>query len=146
MRGDKSLLRNGYIFFYIYPPIKRVSRTLRHYRAIPPSELRGNALIPPPTRNDKLPPRPRHSKSKSNSCFVNGGGVGEVLGRRGRFGGRGPPLSRGGPLPPRSFSPPRSFFLSLTLPITRLRGRKRNDVCTRRSEIPCRDKVTAESE
>ena len=65
MRGDKSLLRNGYIFFYISPPIKRVSRTLRHYCAIPPSELRGNALIPPPTRNEKLPPRPRHQTKRS---------------------------------------------------------------------------------
>ena len=42
--------------------------------------------------------------------------VGEVLGERGRLGGREPHLSRGGSLPPRSssFLPPRSSFLKNT--------------------------------
>ena len=54
--------------------------------------------------NDKnFPHDPATMPSKSNFHFVNGGVVGEVLGRRGRFGGRGSPLSRGSP-PSKVFS------------------------------------------
>ena len=44
----------------------------------------------------------------ANQIFALKGRVllGEVLGERGRFGGREPRLSRGGSLPPRSFPPP----------------------------------------
>ena len=39
---------------------------------------------------------PPLSKSETNLRFESGGGMGEVLGERGRFGGREPRLSRGG--------------------------------------------------
>ena len=67
-----------------------------------------NRFIPPEiTKISPMPPP--LSESESNFRFVGGGVVGEVLGERGRFGGREPHLSRGGSLPPRSFqglSPP----------------------------------------
>ena len=63
--------------------------------------------------NQKLPSR-APALNKANQLFALQGRVllGEVLGERGRFGGRGAPLSRGAPLPPRSFpSPPRPSSL-----------------------------------
>ena len=70
----------------------------------------------PPTRNKKLPPR-APAPNKANQIFALQGRVllGEVLGERGRFGGRGAPLSRGAPLPPRSFPSPSEVFPSLPL-------------------------------
>ena len=55
------------------------------------------------------PMTPPFSKSETNFRFVNGGVMGEVLGERGRFGGREPRLSRGGSLPPRSSFPCLSY-------------------------------------
>ena len=62
-----------------------------------------NKFTPPQTQKTS-PMSPSPSKSETNLHFVNGGDMGEVLGERGRFGGREPRLSRGGSLPPRSFS------------------------------------------
>ena len=60
----------------------------------------------PPARNKKLPPRaPVPYKAKQRFAMYRRVLLGEVLGERGRFGGREPHLSRGGSLPPRSFSP-----------------------------------------
>ena len=61
---------------------------------------------PPPQTQKNFPHNPATTKSESNLRSVNGGVMGEVLGERGRFGGREPHLSRGGSLPPRSSSPP----------------------------------------
>ena len=56
-----------------------------------------------PPEITKLPPR-APAPNKTNQIFALHGRVllGEVLGERGRFGGREPRLSRGGSLPPRS--------------------------------------------
>ena len=66
--------------------------------------------------NQKLPPR-APAPNRAKQLFVLQGRVllGEVLGERGRFGGRGAPLSRGAPLPPRSFPSPSKVFPSLPL-------------------------------
>ena len=66
--------------------------------------------------NQKLPPR-APALNRAKQLFVLQGRVllGEVLGERGRFGGRGAPLSRGAPLPPRSFPSPSKVFPSLLL-------------------------------
>ena len=69
----------------------------------------------PPQSTKKLPPRaPAPNKASQISSPHGRVLVGEVLGERGRLGGREPRLSRGGSLPPRSSSllPPRSFPLS----------------------------------
>ena len=63
--------------------------------------------------NKKLPPR-APAQNKAKQIFAMQGRVllGEVLGERGRFGGREPHLSRGGSLPPWSFFlPPSEVFL-----------------------------------
>ena len=60
----------------------------------------------PPARNKKLPPRaPVPYKAKQLFAMYRRVLLGEVLGERGRFGGREPRLSRGGSLPPRSSFP-----------------------------------------
>ena len=63
----------------------------------------------------ELPPR-APALYKANQIFTLHGRVllGEVLGERGRFGGREPRLSRGGSLPPRSFSLPLQGLPHLT--------------------------------
>ena len=63
----------------------------------------------PPKTTKTSPMTPPFSKSKTNFRFENGGVMGEVLGERGRFGGREPRLSRGGSLPPRSSFPCLSY-------------------------------------
>ena len=76
------------------PPTKRArSRTLQQIRTSP--------------TNEKLPHRtPPLQKAKQIIAHVMAGFCGEVLGERGRFGGREPRLSRGGSLPQRSFLTP----------------------------------------
>ena len=59
-----------------------------------------------PKRQTTSPMSPPLQKSETKFRFVSGGDMGEVLGRRGRLGGRGNPLSSGFPLPPRSFHLP----------------------------------------
>ena len=63
----------------------------------------------------ELPPR-APAPNKAKQFFALHGRVlsGEVLGERGRFGGREPRLSRGGSLPPRSFSLPLQGLPHLT--------------------------------
>ena len=65
-----------------------------------------NSYLPKHKKTSPMPPP--LSKSETNLRFESGGGMGEVLGERGRFGGREPRLSRGGSLPPRSFFLPLS--------------------------------------
>ena len=61
----------------------------------------------PPKPTKKLPPRaPAPYKAKQIFAMCRRVLLGEVLGERGRFGGREPRLSRGGSLPPRPFPPP----------------------------------------
>ena len=63
-----------------------------------------NKFIPPKTTKTS-PKSPPLSKSETNFHFVSGGDLGEVLGERGRFGGREPRLSRGGLSPSKVFLP-----------------------------------------
>ena len=89
MRGDKSAQQN------ITSPHKASAKP-------PPQRL-------PPSKQKNFPTEPRR-KRKANQKFapVMAGFCGEVLGVRGRLGGREGTLSRVPSLPPRSF-PPRSF-------------------------------------
>ena len=123
MRGDKSPLTistNHYNKLLSIGTERHMGRSLQ-YSALHEcrdSACRSGAIAAlskksPPTRNKKLPPR-APAPNRAKQLFVLQGRVllGEVLGERGRFGGREPRLSRGGSLPPRSFpSPPRPSSL-----------------------------------
>ena len=90
MRGDQSALTKG-IHAIRAPPTKQARQP--HFQK-----------KTPPARNKKLPPRaPVPYKAKQLFAMYRRVRLGEVLGERGRFGGREPRLSRGGSLPPRSF-------------------------------------------
>ena len=67
----------------------------------------------PPKNNKNFPHVPATTKSETNFRLVNSGDMGEVLGERGRFEGREPPLSRGGSLPPRSSPHQKAIFFSI---------------------------------
>ena len=63
---------------------------------------RCNKFIPPQTQKTS-PMTPPLSKSETNLRFLSGGDMGEVLGERGRFGGREPPLRKSGLSPSKVF-------------------------------------------
>ena len=103
MRGDKSALSIG---MYLSPQTARPA-----YRSARPA--RKTSAKPHPAQNPHLPDKqklphrtPPLQKAKQIIAHVMAGFCGEVLGERGRFGGREPRLSRGGSLPPRSFLTP----------------------------------------
>ena len=101
---------------------------------------RCNKFTPPQTQRTS-PMSPPPSKSGTNLRFVNGGDMGEVLGERGRFGGREPPLSRGGSLPPRSFS--KVFPLTSSAPPVRGAFSSFLSCGVRCSESSCADGSTS---
>ena len=106
MRGDKSALTQGIHSPYApRPPIGREAALCNKFT--PPQTQKTSPMSPPP------------SKSETNLRFVRGGDMGEVLGERGRFGGREPLFQEGAlslqGLSPRSFS---KAFLQGLSPLT----------------------------
>ena len=123
MRGDKSpptISTNHYNKLLSIGTERHMGRSLQ-YSALHEcrdSACRSGAIA---ALSKKITSHPKQKTSprapalnKAKQLFVLQGRVllGEVLGERGRFGGREPRLSRGGSLPPRSFpSPPRPSSL-----------------------------------
>ena len=100
MRGDKSALSIG---MYLSPQTARPA-----YRSArpPAKQARSRTLqqVRTSPTNEKLPHRtPPLQKAKQIIAHVMAGFCGEVLGERGRFGGREPPLRK------RGFSPSEVF-------------------------------------
>ena len=126
MRGDKSpptISTNHYNKLLSIGTERHMGRSLQ-YSALHEcrdSACRSGAIA---ALSKKITSHPKQKTSprapalnKAKQLFVLQGRVllGEVLGERGRFGGRGAPLSRGAPLPPRSFPSPSKVFPSLPL-------------------------------
>ncbi len=98
----------------------RHSCTGKYLNASPPQSKREAAPSKTPSVKPKNFPTEPRRKRKANQKFapVMAGFCGEVLGVRGRLGGREGTLSRVPSLPPRSFSPrslPQNQICSLTL-------------------------------
>ena len=100
---------------YILDGLRTLQGAIRReppaYRSARPA--RKTSAKPHPAQNPHLPDKqklphrtPPLQKAKQIIAHVMAGFCGEVLGERGRFGGRAPRLSRGGSLPPRSFLTP----------------------------------------
>ena len=96
-RQQVTFIRNG---------MTRVSFRASHQPTVREAALCINSQPPKPTKTSPIsPPFP---KSESNFRFVSGGDMGEVLGERGRLGGREPPLRKRGLSPSKVFPSPHS--------------------------------------
>ena len=138
-----AYITKSYASAEIPPAGTRVGHTCEPHSPHPQNgreAARCNKFTPPKTQKTS-PMSPPPSKSETNLRFVNGGDMGEVLGERGRFGGREPPLSRGGSLPPRSFS--KVFPLTSSAPPVRGAFSSFLSCGVRCSESSCADGSTS---
>ena len=117
-KGFPQLKRNDtWVVPYNIVPGTRVRRYIRiTSRPQNGRDSRTLQQIPTSPNTKELPPG-APALYKANPIFTLHGRVllGEVLGERGRFGGREPRLSRGGSLPPRSSPSPSKVFRSFLL-------------------------------